>query len=443
METTKHIMLVLISILLTTNTAISEESKISETLTASCLLKITSDPAILPLDDTTIDYLLHSSGVVGKAAREILNAQLSGEAMEVALKIEWLADETDMMSPGAYGEESFPEENIIAETPDYGRQMMEMQMTGRRYPLQTERPKPARSTGRRMISEPLNITNEQMILLRIVVNLEEDNIGFTVEPAAQEFMKAIFTNLDVTLRDAYEEHIRRLRNRFELAQEEAARTESELREMQERLQTIAGSRILDRDRILGEIMDKRRNLQNLKMDKESDQVIVDAITQRIAESQKKLKEQIATDEVTKELQHIVELQMKDVQRENELVKNGNDAHKKELEEAERKLARARIELAQRRDELSKSAGGNLIESLNRELADRLVKAAQYQVNIESLNRQLSEAEELLNNTDDYELLTLKTEIARQNLREAIIWRDKISRKIRLLQPPAVSALGGD
>ena len=449
MEITKRITIMLALVLLITGTTISEESKYADALAASCLLKITSDPAILPLDDMTIDFLLHSSGVGGKAAREILGTQSetareileaqSEEALQEAITIEWLADEFDMRPLDVYGEESFPEENTIGEPPDYERQMMEMQMMGKGYPLQIERPKPARSTGRRMMGQPLSVTYEQTILLRLKVDL---GIFDDCKPVARQFMNAIITNLDVTLRNAYKEHIQRLQQRLDLAQEEASRTESELRQMQERLRNIAGSRILDKDRILNEIMDKRHDLQDAKMDMESDQAIVEAITKQIAESQRKMKEQIATDEIAKEMQQLIESQMRQVEEVKLQVKNGVISPS-DLEETERKLARARIDLARRRDELSIASGGNLIESFNRELAERSMRAAQNQVKIVGLTRQLAKAEELLNKTDDHELLTLKADIARQNLREAIIWRDRISRKIRLLQPPAVSVLGGD
>ena len=436
METAKHILIVLTLVLLTTGTAIPDEPQISNTPTASCLIKITSDPAILHLDDTTIDYLLHSSGVAGKAAREILEVQLPKEDMQEIITTEWLADESDMTPYGAYGEQTSPEGNMIGETPDY----MEMQgMEGMENPYQTQRPKPARSTGRRMIGEPLSVTYEQTILLRLVVDV---GIIGDCKPAAQEFMNAIVTNLDATLRNAYNEHMQRLQQRLGLAQEEASRTERELQNMQKGLRNIAGSRILDKDRILGEIMDKRHDLQDTKMNMESDQVIVEEITKRIAETQRKLKEQVATDEVTKEMQQLMESQMRQVEEAKLQVKNGV-AGPGDLVDAERRLAQARIELAQRRDELNRSSGGNLIESLNRELAERSMRAAQNQVKIAGLTRQLAEAEELLNKTDDHELLTLKAEIARQNLREALVWRDRISRKIRLIQPPAVSVLGGD
>ncbi|MGD2095248.1 MAG: hypothetical protein PVH77_09610, partial [Phycisphaerales bacterium] len=85
--------------------------------------------------------------------------------------------------------------------------------------------------------------------------------------------------------------------------------------------------------------------------------------------------------------------------------------------------------------------GSLIETLNKELADRSIQATQDEATLSSLQRQLVEAESLLIKTDDYELLLLKSESGRQSLQEAMLHRDRISRQIRLLKAPMVSMLG--
>ena len=67
METTKRIIIVLIMALFTAGPAISDETELSNTTTASYVIKITSNPAILPLEDHIIEHLLRSTGVAGKA----------------------------------------------------------------------------------------------------------------------------------------------------------------------------------------------------------------------------------------------------------------------------------------------------------------------------------------------------------------------------------------
>jgi len=417
-------------VLFTTGAAVSKEQKISETFTASCLLKITLDPAILPLNDTTIDYLLHSSGVGGKAARDIFEVSLSEEALKEAVKIEWLADEAGTVLSRPSGLE-----NPMQETGPDNQMMMQMQNIYEGFSV-------PRVTGRRMSGEPSSIATEQMILLRLLINLRENDIGHPVKPAAEEFMNALIDNLKGALSRACDEYLNRLRGRLQLAEEEVARTEQELNEMQGRLRNIAGSRILDKNTILNEITDIRRSLQNLKLEQGSDDVIVESIAKRIAQTKAKMEDQIAKDEVAKEMQQIIERQIQQVATTKQLYEKGIAGEDK-IAEAEQSLSRARIELAQRLEQLSKAAGGNLIESLNRELADRSTQAAQNQAKLTALTRQLAEAEELLNKADEHELLMLKADITKQNLQEAIVWRDRISRQMRLIQPPMVSVLGGE
>ncbi|UCE48095.1 MAG: hypothetical protein JSW47_21165, partial [Phycisphaerales bacterium] len=74
MRTTRSVFIVLSLVLLTAGAAQSTEQgkKVSNTHTASCLIQVTSDPAIFPVNHETIEALMYSSSVGGKAAREIL-----------------------------------------------------------------------------------------------------------------------------------------------------------------------------------------------------------------------------------------------------------------------------------------------------------------------------------------------------------------------------------
>jgi len=82
METAKRTAILLILALLTTTIAQpddaplqaepSQASKISQTRTASCLVKVTADPEAVTLDIQTIQYLLESSAVADDAACEVL-----------------------------------------------------------------------------------------------------------------------------------------------------------------------------------------------------------------------------------------------------------------------------------------------------------------------------------------------------------------------------------
>ena len=405
MEATKHIVILLVLILLISAPAQSANgaaaADISNTRIASCVVKITSNPMILPLDDATIDYLLHSTGIGGRLARKVLN--ISSDKVSDIFKIETLS--------GAGG-------RIL---PEDRRQRAEGR--GEKAEL--------------LFSEQLRTAAEQTILFRLSVEL-----GGDVKPAAEEFMDALVDSLRSTLIKAFEDYKLRFGNQLKLAEQEATSAETGLREKQKTLREISRSRVLDHDKILADIYRLRQSVQTAKMNQASNQVIIDATARRIAETQARIMDQLDKDSITIELQKIVEL-IGRLLIEAEKQFRAGTISSLQLDEIKEKLARARIEIAIRRESLSKSIGGNLIESLNKELADRSITAAQDEASIRSLDRQLVEAESLLAKADDYELLSLKADVAKQTLKESILWRDRTSRQIRILQPPMVSILGGE
>jgi len=405
MEATKQIVILLVLLLFTSVAAQSANQStaadISNTQIAGCLVKITFDPLVLPLDDVTIDYLLHSTSVGGKVAREVLN--ISSDQIYNIFEIKMLGGSAGRILP----------EDRKQRTDDRG-----------------QRPE-------LLSSEQLISAAEQTILFRLSVKLPED-----VKPAAEEFMVALVGNLRSTLVKAFENYELRFGSRLKLAEQEATRAETDLREKQKTLREIAGSHVLDRTKILANISRLRQEVQTAKMNQVSNQVIIDVTTKRIAEIQAKIKKQLENDTITIELQKIVEL-IGRILAEAETQADAGKILRSQVDEIKEKLARARIEIARRRESISKSIGGNQIESLNKGLADNLIQAVQDEASLTSLEQQLTEAESLLEKADDYELLSLKANVAKQNLQESILWRDRTNRQIRLLQPPIVSILGGE
>jgi len=419
MEAKKHIVVLLVLILLISVTVQSANkpaaAELSNTHVASCLVKITFDPLVLPLDDMTIDYLLHSSSVGGRVAREVLN--ISPDQVSDIFKIEALAGAAGRILP----------QDRRRKTEGRG---LKTEGGGQRQELMS-------SDFGLLSSEQLSFATEQTLLFWLSVKLGND-----VKPAAEEFMDALVDSLRSTLVKVFEDYKRRFNNQLQLAEQEATSAENDLREKQKTLREISRSRVLDRDSILADIYRLRQNVQAAKMNQASNQVIIDATTKRIADIQTKIKTQLENDSITIELQSIVEMSGKLVIEAERQVKAGTISSL-QLDELKEKLARARIEIARRREQLSSSVGGNLIESLNRELADRSIRATQDEASIRSLEQQLAEAESLLAKADDYELLSLKADIAKQNLQESILWRDRTSRQIRFLRSPMVSILGGE
>jgi len=128
METKKRIIILLILVLLIANSAESGEKptkeKISGTRMASCLVKVTADPAVLPLDFETINALLRSSGIAGKAAREILGASRMDDNIIL---------NTDLLSSGPASAPAKPSSRRKPTLPGYEEEYYERPTTRRQW----------------------------------------------------------------------------------------------------------------------------------------------------------------------------------------------------------------------------------------------------------------------------------------------------------------------
>jgi len=395
------------------------------------LVKITFDPLVLPLDSITIDYLLHSSSVGGRAAREILD--ISGDQVSDIFKIETLGG----TSGRGLSEPSSMRRAAPTGMNEYEYEMMkERERAGREYTA----PASLSGSSRRTLGTtaiPQNSTAEQTILFKLQVDLPEN-----VKPAAEEFMYALVDGFKSTLAKVFGDYKLRFESQLKLAEQEATLAEADLSEKQKTLREISRSHVLDREQILADIYRLRQEVQAAEMSQASNQVIIDATTKRISEIQIEITKQLENDPISIEHQKIIDLIGKLLVEAEKQAKAGRITTS-QVDEIKERLARERIAKAQRRESLSKSLGGNLIESLNKELADRSIQDTQQEASLTSLEKQLVEAEALLAKADDYELLSLKVDMAKQSLQESILWRDRTSRQIRLLQSPIVSILGSE
>jgi chromosome segregation ATPase len=278
--------------------------------------------------------------------------------------------------------------------------------------------------------------SEQTLVFRLEIMLPED-----VKPVAQEFMRAVVGNFEGTLYRAFDDLRRRLSAQLEIAADEANTAEGKLQVMQKQLREISRSRRLSRQELLNDIDQARGQIENFQMDQAPDMARVDFVSIQIAKTEAQLKEQLATDSVSRELTQIVEINAKQLSQMETLVQQGK-ASSSELEQAREKLTRARIELAQRQEQLSKPLLAK-IESLNRDLANYSLNKTQTEARIAQYERRVQEAAEMLAVADQYEILSLKADVIKQNLQETIRWRDQMERRNRMVLPPSVSVIGAD
>jgi hypothetical protein len=224
------------------------EQRLSNTRTADCIVRITADPGIVPLNVSTVRGLIYSSGVAVKAAREVLELGTERNIYE-SIEIEWLAQGLQSSNPprsktrstgqsrdqghddmmrqlaGIYGdrymEKLTPEDSAPTKTDAPGMMMgggmsgsggggmgggmMGGGMSGSGgggmgggmmggggvYGGVYGGPRPGPQAG----------AMQQSATLRLSVHLPD-----SIKPAAQEFLRALVENLERSLWYAYEMH---------------------------------------------------------------------------------------------------------------------------------------------------------------------------------------------------------------------------------------------
>jgi hypothetical protein len=443
MENIKRIMVLIIVTTLVAGmiqAAEQPQSKLSKTRMASCVVKVTCDPAVLPLSFQTVRELMHSSAVFGKAARDVMGLPLEDclglfdiqalpDLIGTQTNFKDIIESTTVSRQDNY---NMMEEGLETGTTTYTAKPDSA--SSRTYGVRSRRP----SASATSFSSDI----EQMLLFLLEVDFRQVGMEREVKPVAEEFMDALLQNLRSALTVTFEEHVQRLKDRLKLADEEVARVEQELNTKQRDLLRNFGSRILDRTKILADIENIRKDIQKVEVEQAADQADINETTKQIAKIKDGMQKEADQDTVISELTTLLQLQQLNVANMKKLSDSG-DVIIAGFSDAMEKLTRIKIELAQRREQLSKSAGGNLIESLNSALVNCSIKTTQNQAKLKSLEQQLADARLLLNKTDAYELLSLKIDIDKQNLRETILWRDRMSRQVRIIQPPLVSIIGGD
>ena len=279
METSKRTVILLLLALLTTGATQSAEKQtaaVSDTRAASCLVKITCDPAVLPLNFETVDYLLHSSGVGGKAARDILNISIdqahnlftieyvqslvsddlggvgippmpprSGRSGIDGLYDEISEDEYGMMMEYSEPPKSRGSSSVVRSAsrsqPGTGRSSSTRRTTASRTQPTTGSSYSSRRRSRGSSSYGYTTTSaapqqrtrtttvqtvpaaEQTYLFSLRVDLPEE-----VKPAAKEFMKALVDNLRESLYEAHQAYSNDLEALLEDAESRRDRAQSQL-----------------------------------------------------------------------------------------------------------------------------------------------------------------------------------------------------------------------
>jgi hypothetical protein len=262
------------------------------------------------------------------------------------------------------------------------------------------------------------------------------------KPAARLFMKVLIAHFQVLLLNVSEEEGHRIQEQTRAAAEEMDLAERKLADMQTELRTMSASHNLTQGTIRNEIAAMQAELESLRLKQATDAVLRQALLGRIDEVRGKVDQSSVNDPITVELETIVASRTKQLELSEELVKS-KTVPLNTVDAARYDLAKARIELLQRREELLRKAGNQELEGLTSKLAELSLQTMQTESRIGSLEEGIRRAQVLLPDADAYERKSIRLEVARRALEAAVVRFNRAEQRLRLMQAPSATIVGGD
>jgi|GEM_PF-5581048 len=283
----------------------------------------------------------------------------------------------------------------------------------------------------------------RMQLGKLTLYIFSDDPGRRV---AEQLLRETCARLDAALKQAADTDRQQLIHRLASAREEYERTRQEYAELQERalaFEKQAGRSDLNRDHIAAEIHELTGQKRDLQLELEALSAREHATLEQVARLRKKMESGLSDDEVLHELETVLELKTKEIERLRQL-KEQKLVGDTEVNAALVDLARARAEIAERREQSRARLGADRLEGLNEELAHIAVEADTVRVHLDAIERQLKQIAEknVLEIARKYEIeVALQTEIVRNSIAESARRVREIHQRIRALNAPSLLILG--
>jgi hypothetical protein len=281
-------------------------------------------------------------------------------------------------------------------------------------------------------------------LLRLTVRVERSVPD--ADAKAGELLAALSRRLEQVLVERNAGALDRRRQAVAGATEQVTQAERQLgqvQELQRKLYADAGQTDLSRAAILGDLQSMEREQQQVEMKLVGLHARQNALAEQIARIGKEIAERAEHDPVAIELQKVVELRERALQKEKERKDAGLLGS--ESTAGEEAVAMARAELAKQRQGPPQAAGASLLADLNKEVVTLAVDIAEAEAQGEYLRTRIAQAHErnLLELADRYEAeVAPQLSAAEQSLRDALARRLEAEELVARFRAVTVTVLGG-
>lgn len=221
---------------------------------------------------------------------------------------------------------------------------------------------------------------------------------------ASEFLDGVITSLERQLAEwhARERGLAAAERELQEASDLLARRRARFRGLEQEIRKATGRADASVDAIRSSLPKLDEERQALKLQVVGNEARQQALAEAIERLAKAAGERAQDDPVAVELQKIVELREMAARHARQL-HEAAQASAREVSDAEAAVAEARAKLLERRDAVARANGGELLETLNRELAMLSIDAAEAQAKLAALEALLTKylnAEELLQDAAD-------------------------------------------
>jgi outer membrane murein-binding lipoprotein Lpp len=369
---------------------------------ASCILKISSDPYVLPLLSELIQSVFQSSGVYDEALKTVfgdisLNAGPN-------FNLEFFAPNLPPAAPG------MPMGMMMG--PGGG-------MGGGAMP------------GR--VIDPYVEDSLPTMFYSLQISSEKGS--------AKVFMKELICNFKKAIEQPYIHRRNELMDQMNALNSRIEEKKNQVDQWQEQMNAMIVSGVTNREELRGRMNDLRREIQSHQVKQRISQDQLERFERDQAEIRNQMDRSLQEDNVLKELSSLVNEAEAAVERLKEQV-NAGRIPEGQVSEAKQGLARAKIELARRAEELREKAGQKQLAELNERLQQGVTLLSESELLRHNAQEQLEETIQLFTQTGDLEILEMNWEVARDSLKNLMKTKFDIENQIETLKKPSVVVIGG-
>lgn len=399
-------------------------------ITQSCLIKVSCDPLVLPMEANALQALLNTTGVANQAARETFEVQ-DCAAFRGRFQVRFAP-----ISGSAAGEPA-PSGAIMRRSGTRGAGTQGGFMgasSGGSFPDEVS-PHTVRA------ALPSEMPPHTVFgLLEVIVD------GDDLADGLDRLLTAVCDRLRNVLVETHHSEMEQLAARVAVAEEEATRARRRMEELyQQRRQNEheAGGEILTRESVMERSRGLHTEMQKLEMELAGMQARREALQQRIAEATARVQATVSDEHPMMQAHKAKLAALRDQLKHLEARSEAGTAPTSEVMTGKANLAMAEAELQHQLDQVKAQAGGEQIGVLNDQLAGLSVETTEREARLRFLKAELNEAREALARADEYDIpMTIELPLARQFYEFARIRLEEFQRQARTIQPPVVTVIGG-